>query len=331
MNVRAGLLVWLFSVWAACGAHADAADVSRPGSNGPTPVRLGLYLADVYDISGADQSFSADVVLLAEWRDPRLASTGSGARALNLDDVWNPRLQLVNQRGVSAMMPERVEVDSTGLVRYRQRWWGRFSARMDLREFPKDRHGFHIQVATLGYPRDQVELVPLPEKTGRAPELSVADWSIGPALAGIADLEPSPGVKPLAGVRLAWEGRRHVGYYLAQVAVPLILIVLMAWTALWVDPSVVTTRMSVVVTTMLTLIAYRFAFGRQVPNLNYLTRLDYFMLAATMLVFLMLLTVAAGAYFFGKDRKALVHRMDRWARGVFLGLFAAVLLWTWLL
>lgn len=331
MNVRSCLLACLLLGPVAPGTCAAQADVSRPGLNGPTPVRLGLYLADVYEISGADQAFSADVVLLAEWHDPRLAGDGPGVRGMALEDVWNPRLQLVNQRGVNAMMPQRVEVDSSGLVRYRQRWWGRFSAHMDLQKFPRDQHEFHIQIATLGYPRDQVELVPLPEKTGRIPVPSIPDWEIGPARAEVADVEPAPGVKALAGVRLTWQGRRHVGYYLAQVAVPLVLIVLMGWTALWVDPLVVTTRMSVVVTTMLTLIAYRFAFGRQVPNLNYLTRLDYFMLASTMLVFVMLLTVAAGAYFVGKDRKSLVHKMDRWARAAFLALFAAVLLWTWLL
>jgi Neurotransmitter-gated ion-channel ligand binding domain len=327
---RRFLACLLCSMWAGAAARAAEIDVSRPDLGGPVAVRLGLYLADVYEISGADQAFSADVVLLAEWRDPRLASTGPGVRGMDLNDVWNPRLQLVNQRGVNAMMPQRVEVDSSGLVRYRQRWWGRFSARMDLQKFPKDRHEFQIQVATLGYPRAQVELVPLAEKSGRASGLSIADWEIGPARAEAADFLPAPGAPALAGVRLVWEGRRHVGYYIAQVALPLALIVLMGWTALWVDPLVVTTRMSVAVTTMLTLIAYRFAFGRQVPALNYLTRLDYFMLGATMLVFLMLLVVAAGAWLVGKDRKILVDKIDRWSRAIFLALFAAVFLWSWL-
>lgn len=331
MNTRRWLLVcFLLGTCLTPAARAAEMDLSRPGLDGPTPVRLGLYLTDVYDISGADQAFSADVVLLAEWRDPRLASHASGVRGMDLADVWNPRLQLVNQRGVNAMMPQRVEVDSSGLVRYRQRWWGRFSARMDLQRFPKDRHEFQVQVATLGYPRDQVALVPLQERTGRAPVLSIPDWEVGPARAEIADFAPTPGAKALAGVRLTWEGRRHVGYYVAQVALPLVLIVLMGWTALWVDPLVVTTRMSVAVTTMLTLIAYRFAFGRQVPALNYLTQLDYFMLGATILVFMMLLIVAAGAYLVGKDRKILVHKIDRWSRGTFLVLFAVMLLWSWL-
>ena len=42
---------------------------------------------------------------------------------------------------------------------------------------------------------------------------------------------------------------------------------------------------------MLTLIAYRFAIGSEVPKLPYLTRLDAFILASSLLVFLSLIEV----------------------------------------
>jgi len=134
VNFRLRLLACLlFSAWAPAAARAAEIDLSRPDLDAPTTVRLGLYVADLYDISAADQAFSADVVLVAEWRDPRLASAGAGVRGMNLDAVWSPRLQLVNQRGLNAMMPQRVEVDASGLVRYRQRWWGRLRPRLGSR------------------------------------------------------------------------------------------------------------------------------------------------------------------------------------------------------
>jgi hypothetical protein len=202
---------------------------------------------------------------------------------------------------------------------------------MDLKEFPLDRQRFQIQVATLGYTRDEIELVVNSEtlRSDRAIELSVTDWAIGSAVMENADLEPAPGVKPLAGAALRWEGRRYVGYYVVQVILPLVLIVLMGWTALLVDPSVVTTRVSVSMTTMLTLIAYRFALGRSVPNLPYLTRFDYFMLASTILIFVTLLLVATGAYLVGKGKVELVHRIDRRARLIFPAVFALVLGVVW--
>ena len=306
--------------------------VSQPNAGaGPTPVNVYLYVVDVFDVSGSDQTFNADVVLIAEWRDPKLAGKGTAIRSAKLEDVWEPRLQLVNQRGGNAMLPQRVEIHPEGLVRYRQRWSGRFTARMDLRDFPLDRQKFHVQVVSLGYSRDEVELIPDLEgkRSGRADQVSITDWRLGPARMEIADFEPAPGVKPVAGVQLIWEGKRQVGYYTVQVILPLVMIVLMGWIALWIAPSMVPPRISVAVTTMLTLIAYRFALGRLVPNLPYLTRFDYFTLGSTILVFLVLAIVAATTYLAAQNKPARAERLSRWARVIFPMVFVAVFLLIW--
>jgi len=48
--------------------------MSRPNAGpGPTPVNVYLYVVDVFEVSGSDQAFNADVVLIAEWRDPSMA------------------------------------------------------------------------------------------------------------------------------------------------------------------------------------------------------------------------------------------------------------------
>jgi glycine receptor alpha-4 len=323
-----GLLVCLIApVWCATDVTMSRAKTGA----GPTPVNVYLYLVDVFEVSGSDQAFSADVVLIAEWRDPILAGRWTAIHSAKLEDVWEPRLQVVNQRGASILLPQRVEIYPDGLVRYRQRWSGRFTARMDLKDFPLDRQRFNVQVVSLGYSRDEVELIPDLEgkRSGRAEQLSITDWRLGPARMEMADFEPVPGMKALAGVQLIWEGKRQVGYYTVQVILPLVMIVLMGWTALWIPPTVVPARMSVAVTTMLTLIAYRFALGRLVPNLPYLTRFDYFTLGSTILIFLVLLLVAATTYLFAQNKTALAERIDGRARLVFPVTFGALFLLIW--
>ena len=314
------------------GWCASNTTVSRPNAGaGPTPVNVYLYLVDLFDVSGSDQAFTADVVVIAEWRDPSLAGRSTAIQSAKMEDVWEPRLQVVNQRGLNALLPQRVEIHPDGLIRYRQRWSGRFTARMDLRDFPLDRQRFHVQVISLGYSRDEVELIPDlgGKRSGRAEQLSITDWGLGPARMVMADFEPAPGMKALAGVKLTWEGKRQVGYYAVQVIFPLVMIVLMGWTALWIAPSMVPARVSVAVTTMLTLIAYRFALARFVPNLPYLTRFDYFTLGSTILIFLVLAVVAATTYLVAKDKAARAERIARWARLAFPVIFAAVFLLIW--
>jgi hypothetical protein len=315
------------------GARPAEVDQSPPEEDGkPTEVRVWVYLLDLVDIAGGDQSFGADVVLVAEWRDPRLAGEWEGVRNLALGSVWHPRLQCVNQRSLRSLLPDVVEVMPSGAARYRQRWSGRFWASMDLRNFPLDRQSFEVQVVAVGYRRDEVRLVPADDSRlpAMANRLSISDWDLGYVRVEEADYEVTPGGLALSGVHLAFEGKRRLSYYGVQIVLPLAMIVLMAWSALWVDPTIAAVRMSVVVTTMLTLIAYRFALGNLVPKLPYLTRLDYFLLGSTALVFATLLYMAGASFLVARERRAFVLRTDFWGRILFPATFVLLFFAVWL-
>jgi len=312
--------------------RAAEIDLSRPdASAGPTRVRIAISLADLHEVTGADQTFHADVVLVAEWQDPRLAGRWTSVHGVPLVDVWNPRLALVNQKSVVQLFPERVTVDPSGTVHWVQRWLGSFSTRMDLKDFPMDRQRFEVQVVSLGYARDEVDVVVNTDQTkrSRAPSFSITDWEVGPTTMETADFETAPGEKSFSGAKLSWEGRRYVGYYAIQTIIPLVFIVLMGWSAFWVPASVIPARMSVVMTTMLTIISYRFALGRSIPTLTYLTRFDYFMLTSTVLIFSILVVISLEAYLVGKEKLDLCNRIDFWARCVFPVVFATVFVLAW--
>ena len=327
------MFAWILTAaLAAPGFSQSDVDLSRPGaSSGPTRVRVAISLADLHEVTGADQTFHADVIVLAEWLDPRLAGRSTSVRSVPLVEVWNPRLTLVNQKSVIPLFPDRVTVEPSGLVQWQQRWLGTFSTRMDLKDFPMDRQRFEIQVVSLGYSREEVALAVNTDlaKLRRGSTLSITDWDLGPATMEVADFDTAPGEKSFSGVRLWWEGERYVRYYAIQIIIPLVFIVLMGWAAFWVHPSVIPARMSVVMTTMLTIISYRFALGRSIPTLTYLTRFDYFMLASTVLIFAILVVVSFEAYLAGTQKLALCSRIDFWARCVFPAVFALVFIWAW--
>jgi hypothetical protein len=90
---------------------------------------------------------------------------------------------------------------------------------------------------------------------------------------------------------------------------------MMSWLVFWINPGAAAPQFSIAVTSMLTLIAYRFAVGAELPKLPYLTRLDTFILMSSVLIFASLLEVvyttqAAAA---GKPEAAIsVDRKCRW-------------------
>lgn len=311
-------------------APATPAELLPPGDGAPVRVEVGVYLLDLMAIDGADQSFRADAIVQAVWHDPRLADPARNEpRFLPIDFAWHPRIEIVNRRAVDRTLAEQLRVAPDGTVSYSQRFVGTFSSPMDLREFPLDRQRFFVQVA-VGYAAvgEVIEVAPAQSElivTGRSDELSISDWRIGAASVEVAPLVLSPRIE-IPGVALSVEGRRQLRYYIVQLIVPLMMIVTMAWTVFWIDPGVIPTRIGTVVTTMLTLIAYRFALASLVPRLPYLTRLDWFMLGSTTLILATLLAMAASAYLKSQGRDQAVERIDRVGRIGFAA--AAIAIWT---
>ncbi|MEE9132979.1 MAG: hypothetical protein V3U13_05410 [Gemmatimonadota bacterium] len=315
------------------GASEKQATVPARTSVDSTPpeVSVYLYLGDLFEISGSDQSFLADVFLVARWYDPDLAGRSEETRTLDFEEVWHPNLLIVNQRSVSRSLPQVVRVDPSGNVQYSQRFTGRFSAFMDLKDFPLDRQEFEIWVVAARLGERRVELVPDSSVVTLANDrLSISDWTVGEPRLRRAEFRATPTAEPISGVALTIDAKRRVGYYIIQVIIPLVAIVLMAWTVFWIDSSVVPTRVGVVVTTMLTLIAYRFMLANHVPRLSYLTRLDYFMLGSTTLIILTLFAMAGTSYLKMRGRDDIVVRIDRMGRLLFPLIFGAFSLLVWL-
>ncbi|MDH4046267.1 MAG: hypothetical protein OEW06_17605, partial [Gemmatimonadota bacterium] len=277
-----------------------------------------VYLLDLVEITGADQSFLADVFIAALWHDPALADAGSENRSLDPDEVWHPNLVVINERAAARTLPEVMNVDQYGNVQYSMRLTGRFSAPMNLAAFPLDRQTFSVWVVAPPLGGRPVALTPDTSLTDlRGAQLSVSDWTIAETHLVAKEYRATPSSEPLAGVALVVSATRNRGYYVIQVLIPLVAIVLMAWTVFWIDPAVVATRVGVVVSTMLTLIAYRFMLGNLVPKLSYLTRLDYFMLGATSMVTLTLFVMAGTSYLARAGRGTIVERIDRVGRVAF--------------
>ena len=106
-------------------------------------------------------------------------------------------------------------------------------------------------------------------------------------------------------------------YYAIKIVLPLLLIVAMSWMVFWIDPKESGSKISVAITAMLTLIAYRFAIGELVPKVSYLTRLDYFIVGSTLIVFLVLLLVILTSNLAKSGQTQLAKRIDRWSRIIF--------------
>jgi len=324
-------------IWAAAGSAAappEGARIDRPDPAGtPTTVAFAIAVLDISSIDSAQQCVTADVGLVLRWRDPRLARAGAGLRAFNLSDVWNPGVQVVNQRSVSSQLPEVVDVEADGTVYYRQRYSGQFSNRIQVLDFPFDEHDFVIRFASVQDVAKQVEFThePLRAHGGLSDQLLVTDWAVTSWRMRGTVLEMPLSLHPRPAMEFIFHAERRAEFYVLKLLVPLTLVVLMSWVVFWLDPSRIDAQIGTAGTAVLTLIAYRFTFDSLLPPVSYMTRVDYFFFGSTALVFLSLLEVLVTSQLVGADRIAVARRVDRWSRGLFPLLFAGLACWSFLL
>ena len=297
--------------------------IERPeAEKGPTQVSVGIWIVDINNIDSAQQNFTADIAIVLRWKDVRLAHTGTGAMHYALSEIWTPRVGIANETSsVVRKLPESAEVEPDGTVIYRQLYVGSFSQPLRLQSFPFDRQIFHIQFVAIRYQPDEVAFVPdenwirdgVRQAAGASPSVTLADWTVEKwdAKASVYALTPR---MQYSGYVFEFTARRNVEYYILKVILPLVLIVMMSWSVFWTEPTNSNTQFSIAVTSMLTLIAYRFAVDNQLPRLPYMTRLDAFFLVSTLLVFLSLIEVLVTTILDNNQQLARAKKLDRYCR-----------------
>ena len=304
--------------------------IDRPNADsGPTEISVGMWVVDISSIDSAQQTFTAEIAVVLRWKDPRLAHTGNGVVRYPLEQIWHPRVGIVNEtNSVSRKMPDSVEVEPDGTVTYRQRYVGAFTQPLRLQSFPFDRQTFRVQLVAVRYQSNEVMFVPdqvwiqdgLKGAGGISPSVTLPDWTI-------EKWELKPLVYALAprhqysSYAFDFTASRNVQHYILKVILPLILIVIMSWSVFWIDPVHSNSQISIAVTSMLTLIAYRFAVDTQLPRLPYMTRLDAFILTSTLLVFFSLIEVLITTILETSRRTGRAKKIDRYCRAIFPAMF----------
>jgi hypothetical protein len=80
------------------------------------------------------------------------------------------------------------------------------------------------------------------------------------------------------GIKVELEIERKQDYYLYKIIFPIMLILLVCWSAVWITPKEIESRLTITIVCLLSLIAYNFVIDSELPRLEYLTIMDYIIL-----------------------------------------------------
>ncbi len=297
-------------------------------------VHVAALVIDVDEVDSVTQRFVANFYIETRWSDPALVHPGPDSISRDLDDIWYPRIQIVNEQQLRPTFPQSAEIRPNGEVIYRQRYWGSLSQPLELHEFPFDSQRLSITLINVRYGAIEVNLV-ADESLILGDSLQIPEWRVMGTGIDTREIQLGTARASRPGADIWIDIERELGFFLLKVILPLMLIVAMSWAVFWLDPTLSPARISIAVTTVLTLIAYRFAIGGMVPRLGFLTSLDYFVLVSTVLVFVNLAAVIystnhanGGAL----DKAQALNRRMRWlAPGLYLlATLETLVLRTWI-
>jgi hypothetical protein len=278
-------------------------------------IEVKMVLLDIDEIDNVKQSFTANLAFSMSWQDKGLAHAGPDSISKPLTDIWYPSVQILNQQRLVSTFPKSAEVLPDGTIIYRQRYWGNFSQPLDLKSFPLDAQKLTLTLANVGFGMQSIRLFPS-SSSGISDQFSMPDWKVTGWDFVAMNLPIEEDAEPVKGMVFSLDVQRDTSYFKYKVILPLVLIVMMSWMVFWVDPSLVASQISVSVTAMLTIIAYRFALAGLLPRLPFLTSLDYFVLVSNVAVFLTMIEVLYTAHLATHDQLEKARRVDRHARWI---------------
>lgn len=85
---------------------------------------------------------------------------------------------------------------------------------------------------------------------------------------------------------------RHIGFYMIQIYIPSILIVLLSWVSFWLNVDAVPARISLGILTVLTMTTQKTLAVSSLPRVSYVKAIDVWMAACLCFVFSALLEFA---------------------------------------
>ena len=302
---------------------------TRPNAGGEADeITIAIGLLDIVDIDNKLQVFAVDLFVQLQWHDPRLAAESDEFgeyRTFAMDEIWTPRLVIVNDRGLEVLLPEVVTVDRQGNVVLRQRLAGPLAVELDLRDFPFDAQRLPIEIVSYQYAPNELVFSAESELIAQVDDLSGDGWDF-------YEVEPEMSVYRLrddgegrSQLTFAVMAERQASYYVITLALPMTLILFLAWLVHWIPPDLVPARMGMASATVFSLIALGVSFRLTMPDIAYLTAADRFVLFSTLLLIASLSVTVASVRKVNKDKPEDALAITRLARWTFPVLYIAIL------
>lgn len=306
----------------------------RPNTGGPPETIIVQFaLLDLDDVDDKQQRFSIDAYFEIKWRDHRLAVESDArpegqTRAFTSDNIWTPALTIVNDRGLSLKLPEIILVDNDGNATIRQRLSGSLASNLKLQDFPFDTQRLTIDIVSYRYTPSELTYSTDSSFVGDSSMFSADGWDFDLLQPEFSIFKLNADREGASKLTLAISASRDSGFFILTLALPMALILFMTWTVHWLQPALIPARLGLSTATVFSLIALGVSFRLSLPQIDYLTQADRFVMYSTLLVLISLGITVIATRWVSEERLADATRITIYTRWAFPLIFALIVALT---
>uniref|UniRef100_A0A0K8T2K8 Gamma-aminobutyric acid receptor alpha-like n=1 Tax=Lygus hesperus TaxID=30085 RepID=A0A0K8T2K8_LYGHE len=252
-------------------------------------------------ISEVDMTYSMDCYFRQSWVDKRLAYRGhKDTLALSismLGRIWKPDTYFYNGKQSylhTITSPNKfVRLYQDGKVLYSSRLTIKAGCPMNLENFPMDTQRCPLKFGSFGYTvRDVIYTW---KQVDIAEDMKLSQFDlIGTPSANQTDQLKSGKYSMLL---VSFHLQRHMGNFLIQVYGPCVLLVVLSWVSFWLNREATADRVSLGITTVLTMTFLGLEARTDLPKVPYPTALDFFVFLSFGFIFATIIQFAVVHYF----------------------------------
>ncbi|XP_059488676.1 glycine receptor subunit alpha-2-like isoform X2 [Neocloeon triangulifer] len=264
----------------------------------PTTVFFHVTVMGLDSIDETSMTYAADIFFAQTWKDHRLRlpeNMTSEYRLLEVDwlkNMWRPDSFFKNAKAVTFQtmtIPNHymwLYKDKT--ILYMVKLTLKLSCAMNFLIYPHDTQECKLQMESLSHTTDDMifqwdpEVPLVVDESIELPQLQLVKNNT-------ADCTQVYSTGNFTCLEVIFILKRRLGYYLFHTYVPTCLIVIMSWVSFWIKPEAAPARVTLGVTSLLTLSTQHAKSQASLPPVSYLKAVDAFMSVCTIFVFMALM------------------------------------------
>ncbi|CAH2219542.1 gamma-aminobutyric acid receptor subunit rho-3 [Pelobates cultripes] len=283
------------------------------------PVGIDVQIESIDSISEVDMDFTMTLYLRHYWKDERLSFQSNNNRSMTFDGrlikkIWVPDVFFVHSKRSfihdTTMENIMLRVYPDGNVLFSLRITVSAMCFMDFSRFPLDTQNCSLELESYAYNEDDLMLY-----WKRGNESLKTDEHISLSQFFIEEFSASSGLALYSST--GWYNRlfinfilrRHIFFFLLQSYFPAMLMVMLSWVSFWIDRRAVPARVSLGITTVLTMSTIITGVSASMPQVSYIKAVDVYLWISFLFVFLSVIEYAAVNYLTTvEERKQLKRR-----------------------